>query len=800
LIIGLLLFIISALVAFGFYVIEKNQKVISPLISTVQHLQLHSAEVHRWIQRIVEGQSKSDLDDVWFRLELSVQNVREMLEAGDKPPKVNLPNDLAQALKASLKGLDSDIAAYKKAVIRLLKPQIPADNMPSADHAYEQAYVAIQNRLEHMEKVINLFLQEDLLIFRKLMRAGIITCILLAALIATTFHRFLKHQADSYHALDTAYEKMRNEIRERTLAEEAQQQSATLFRTVFETSPNIVVITRLADNIVIDVNAGLTAYTGFDKQEVIGRSMIDLEIWAQPEQRLEFLAELKSKGSLHNWEAMFRAKDRRFLTCLVSARKIEINNEPHLLAVIRDVSERKQFEQKIQAANTFLMIANRHTQMPPLLREFVMEIKRVSGCSAAAVRLLDEKGGISHAAADGFSSDFCSLKEPLSVHSNKGMCVRVINRQTDPHPSLFTRHGSYCVNSTSRLLAAASEDQKRLMRNTCHSAGYETLALIPIRSGDRTLGLIQVADRQENRLSDAAIEMLEGAALQLGTAIERVSAEQALKASHDELEKRVNQRTEMLTQTKNELLRIISEHEKTEQELIGYQHRLRHLSSELLQTEERERRRIATEIHDRIGQTLAVTKIQLGALRSEFDSRDLKKRVEDIRDLVTQTIRDTRSLTFELSPPILYELGLRAALEWLAEMVHKQSGLEVQVAGDGSDRELEASKRVLLFRTCRELLFNVAKHAGATRARLSIGGDAATIMIKITDDGIGFDPALLQAGYDPLDRGFGLFSIREQVQHLDGVLEVDSTPGRGSSVTVVMPLAKTTLPAKEGLF
>ena len=228
------------------------------------------------------------------------------------------------------------------------------------------------------------------------------------------------------------------------------------------------------------------------------------------------------------------------------------------------------------------------------------------------------------------------------------------------------------------------------------------------------------------------VQILESAALQLGTAIQRVCAEQALKESHDELETRVAQRTEMLELTaKDQLLLEVEERKKYEQELLGYQQRLRHLSSELLQTEERERRRIAIEIHDRIGQSLAVNKIQLGALQAEVDSQDLKTKIEDIRALLSQTIRDTRTLTFELSPPVLYELGLQAALEWLAEIVRKQNGLKVDVAGDGSDRKLDAEKRVLLFRTCRELLLNVVKHAGAKRTRVSLQGDGAAIMVNI---------------------------------------------------------------------
>ena len=282
----------------------------------------------------------------------------------------------------------------------------------------------------------------------------------------------------------------------------------------------------------------------------------------------------------------------------------------------------------------------------------------------------------------------------------------------------------------------------------------------------------------------------------LGTAIERVQAEQALKDSHENLEKRVDERTEMLLQTKNKLVLEVEQRKQYEQELLGLQQRLRELSSRLIQTEARERRRIATEIHDRIGQTLAVIKMQLGAVQAEFDLNDLRGKVESIRELVSQTIRDVRTLTFELSPPILYELGLRSALDWLAERVRKQSGLAVDVEVVGNDRVLDADSRVFLFRTCSELVVNVVKHADAKRARVNIHINDDLITVRVTDDGVGFDPTLLEIGFDPSERGFGLFSIREQLQYFGGNYSVDSKPNLGSVVTIQLSLAMTTLSTK----
>ena len=795
--VGFLLLIILSLVVFSFFKIQKNQKIVSSLKTYVHHLQLETAEVHRWIEKILEDQLKGDIEYVWFKLELSVNVFREMLEGGGDKLILTIPDELDSQLKMHLKDLDADIADYKAAVIWLLNPEVkPGSTLPD-EHDYEHAYAAIIKRLDGMERPIDLFLQGDLLFFKKLMGGAVVICILLAGLVATTFQRFLKQKDDDYLALGATHEKLINEMRDRKLAEEALQQSATLFRTVFETSPDAIIITRVEDSVIVDVNEGFTAYTGYDRGEVIGRSVLDIEIWQDLDLRKAYLNEVFEKGYAFNREADFCTKAGTLITCLLSTKNIVINDEPHLLTVVRDITDRKFYQRKNQAANSFLRITNRHTNMRPMLNEFIAEIKELTQCSAAAVRIMDQEGNIPYAQAVGFSSDFCTLEGNLSIHSDEGMCIRVMKNDPDDLTPYFTQNGSYFVNSTSALLSGITEDQKKILRNTCHRYGYESLALIPIRSGNTTLGLIHVADQESGAITIDSVKILESAALQLGTAIQRICAEQALKESHEELEKRVDQRTEMLQRAKDQLQLEVEVRKKKEQELLGYQQRLRHLSSELLQTEERERRRIATEIHDRIGQSLAVNKIQLGSLQAEIDSQDLKTKIEYIRELLSQTIRDTRTLTFELSPPVLYELGLQAALEWLAEIVRKQSGLKVDVAGDGSDQRLDAEKRVLLFRICRELLFNVVKHAGANRARLSLRGDGAAIMVKISDDGTGFDPELLQTGYDPFERGFGLFSIREQLQHHGGTFEVDYGPGRGSEMTIVMPLAMTAEPSEE---
>lgn len=231
----------------------------------------------------------------------------------------------------------------------------------------------------------------------------------------------------------------------------------------------------------------------------------------------------------------------------------------------------------------------------------------------------------------------------------------------------------------------------------------------------------------------------------------------------------------------------ITTHKLTEKRIRDYQEQLRSLASELILTEERERRRIAMELHDHIGQSLAVAKIKLGALLELLKDTGLEEQVEEIRGLIEQSIGYTRSLTFDLSPAILYELGFEAALEWLCEQTQSQNLLAVEFRDDRQPKPLGDELRILLFRVVRELLHNVAKHADAGRAAVSMQRDGNKMRITVQDDGRGFDPNGLS-----VTGGFGLFSIREQVKHLGGHLRIESSPGNGSKFTLVAPLRNQT--------
>jgi PAS domain S-box-containing protein len=229
----------------------------------------------------------------------------------------------------------------------------------------------------------------------------------------------------------------------------------------------------------------------------------------------------------------------------------------------------------------------------------------------------------------------------------------------------------------------------------------------------------------------------------------------------------------------------ITDRKSYEEVLRTHREALRKLAAEISQTQEKERRQIAVDLHDHIGQNLVLAKIKLGELNALLAGQ-YSASIEQVRVLVDQSIKDTRSLIRDLSPQVLYELGLEAALDWLVEQTQTKYGLRCVAEITPIPRGIREDIRVILFQAARELLVNVAKHARAKQARVILKEDEGCVTIEVADDGCGFDPCSLSLPSSTA-RGFGLFSIRERVGLLGGAMHIDSAPKQGTRVTVTVP-------------
>jgi PAS domain S-box-containing protein len=255
-------------------------------------------------------------------------------------------------------------------------------------------------------------------------------------------------------------------------------------------------------------------------------------------------------------------------------------------------------------------------------------------------------------------------------------------------------------------------------------------------------------------------------------------AEESIRRLNADLERRVAERTEVAEQRAAQL---------------------QALAFELTQAEQRERRRLAQLLHDHLQQLLVGAKFNINVLRGRTRSKPIVQMAGLVSDLLDEAVKASRSLTVELSPPILYDGGLVAALGWLGRQLHEKQGLTVRVETDGAIEPEADEIRVFLFQAVRELLLNVVKHAGVHEASVRLaplGSDK--VQVIVTDSGAGFDSREIDRNMSA-SAGFGLMSIRERLSLLGGEMIVASATGQGSRFTLVAPVrmsARSSRPAQ----
>jgi PAS domain S-box-containing protein len=236
------------------------------------------------------------------------------------------------------------------------------------------------------------------------------------------------------------------------------------------------------------------------------------------------------------------------------------------------------------------------------------------------------------------------------------------------------------------------------------------------------------------------------------------------------------------------IARDISERKKAEAELTAYQTRLKALTSQLIIAEDKERSRIAAELHDHIGQNLAFSRIQVARAKKYAPEGKAATILDELSQSLIHTIRETKELIFDLSSPLLHEIGLSAAISnWLEDQVGRKNSIMVNFVHSGKELSLGNDIKSIVFRNVRELLCNVVKHAQATEVNVSLANNEEELVIIVRDDGIGFehDDTTYLVG---TDSGFGLFSVKQQIEGLGGKLEIVSKPGKGCKAILTVPM------------
>ena len=221
---------------------------------------------------------------------------------------------------------------------------------------------------------------------------------------------------------------------------------------------------------------------------------------------------------------------------------------------------------------------------------------------------------------------------------------------------------------------------------------------------------------------------------------------------------------------------------------------LRRVTSELLVAEQRERQRLAHVLHDGLQQILVAAKYRLVLLER---GQNIEQATRQVMELIHDAIETSRSLSLELSPPILLQKDIVSALEWLARWMHDKHGIEVNLAVPAKITRLKKDAILLLFQAARELLLNVVKHARVLDARIEVDQLEDQVSMTVADKGVGFDQNILALRGGP-SSGTGLLGISERLSYIGGKMEIDSTPGLGSRFRLIVPISEAHTETGQG--
>jgi len=324
--------------------------------------------------------------------------------------------------------------------------------------------------------------------------------------------------------------------------------------------------------------------------------------------------------------------------------------------------------------------------------------------------------------------------------------------------------GSVFQSRKAEVVSDAQKDPRYLadIDLLCGSVTHDIIT-IPLKTweGD-PIGVVQVMNKRHGQLDEQDIGILT-----IICALSAMAIEQARLFEHTKRAELAQERTRALTQS---------------------QARLRALTTELNLAEQRERKRLATELHDHLAQLLALGKMkvsqarQLPGLMSRCASL-----LNEVDQVLTQSLTYTRTLVADLAPPALRDFGLLAGLRWLIKQM-REHGLEVSLHTSLEQLQLPEDQTILLFQTIRELLTNVMKHAQSAEATVSLDQDMDHLWFEVRDNGIGFDPVAAIKNTDTSK--FGLFSIGERMSTLGGTFEVESILGQGTIARLTLPVTE----------
>jgi len=306
--------------------------------------------------------------------------------------------------------------------------------------------------------------------------------------------------------------------------------------TIIDASPSMIIF-KDRENRLVRVNRAFAEAVNQPKRDIEGRTSREIfpgqsyDLWEDDQEII--LSGLPRKGIMKSLETPAGRKWVLMDKIPYFSAEGEIDGT---IGFALDVTEQRQADYELKTTRRFMEIANRHTDLKGMFDEFTSEMRKITGCEAIGIRLRDDQDRIPYQACLGFSCEFLDLENMLSLKTDRCMCVNVMNGTTDPVKSFFTEGGSFYLNEAGRSFAEMTEEEKGPTRDVCPRMGYESIALIPIRTEKGILGLVHLADRRKDMVPPDLVRALEKIAAALGVGTQRALAEEALRAARNRAE------------------------------------------------------------------------------------------------------------------------------------------------------------------------------------------------------------------------------------------------------------------------
>ncbi len=542
------------------------------------------------------------------------------------------------------------------------------------------------------------------------------------------------------------------DVTARMQTESALADLQTRFVKVFQACPVPLAISTVVDGRIVDVNDSWLQMYGYRRDEVIGRTNAELRLSIDPGARAETIRQIRASGLIRSLEVQVRVKSGEIRDVIASAVPVVLAGEEKLwLSSQVDVTDWKRAEaerdrllgreqaargeaeaalERLRAIESITDTALQNLGLDELLQKLLARVGEALNADFATVALIDEQRQELYLRAvagppEGVNR---SIRSPLGEGVSGKIAVDGRPRIVD---DLATVDLSHIIGMTPEQIVARSR----------------SVVGAPLQVGGKIVGVVTAAAPEPGHFKEDDLKLLLVVADRVAPAIERARLVETVHAGRE---------------------------------------RLKALSASLLTAQEEERRRVAVELHDELGQVLTAVKINLQSLGRKLDA-SLGSELADAAASVDQAMERVRDLALDLRPAVLDDLGLPSALRWYTHRFARDTGIDVHFSADSVPR-LEAALETACFRVAQEALTNVSRHAHARHVWVVLNAGTGETELKIWDDGRGFD--VITARERAVGGvSVGLLGMEERVSSLGGTFTVRSVPGRGTRLSVSFPVS-----------